>query len=206
MLVRRKPTKTFDGLGRVEELAGVAIVPIILVSAVVARYEAIDRLHRGADCRRLSHAHRRSTSLAVVAGRDVLASGRIQAPSRRSCCAEAAGRRQRGGTTKFRSAPRHGGDTTTNGERSAVRADYLTHCSVLKILERAKGFEPSTLTLARLCSTPELHPHSMRHSGRQSLGSRRSAAYMPNRYRLCNPNSRRRPLPLASARAGVRKG
>ena len=27
-------------------------------------------------------------------------------------------------------------------------------------LERAKGFEPSTLTLARLCSTPELHPHS----------------------------------------------
>ena len=26
------------------------------------------------------------------------------------------------------------------------------------ILERAKGFEPSTPTLARLCSTPELHP------------------------------------------------
>ena len=32
-------------------------------------------------------------------------------------------------------------------------------CGTLK-LERAKGFEPSTLTLARLCSTPELHPHS----------------------------------------------
>ena len=28
------------------------------------------------------------------------------------------------------------------------------------ILERAKGFEPSTPTLARLCSTPELHPRS----------------------------------------------
>jgi hypothetical protein len=28
-----------------------------------------------------------------------------------------------------------------------------------KFLERAKGFEPSTPTLARLCSTPELHPH-----------------------------------------------
>jgi hypothetical protein len=28
-----------------------------------------------------------------------------------------------------------------------------------KLLERAKGFEPSTPTLARLCSTPELHPH-----------------------------------------------
>ena len=26
-------------------------------------------------------------------------------------------------------------------------------------LERAKGFEPSTSTLARLRSTPELHPH-----------------------------------------------
>jgi hypothetical protein len=25
-------------------------------------------------------------------------------------------------------------------------------------MERAKGFEPSTPTLARLCSTPELHP------------------------------------------------
>jgi hypothetical protein len=29
-----------------------------------------------------------------------------------------------------------------------------------KQLERAKGFEPSTPTLARLCSTPELHPHA----------------------------------------------
>ena len=28
-------------------------------------------------------------------------------------------------------------------------------------LERAKGFEPSTPTLARLCSTPELHPRSV---------------------------------------------
>src|SRR5690554_75301 len=27
-----------------------------------------------------------------------------------------------------------------------------------RLLERAKGFEPSTPTLARLCSTPELHP------------------------------------------------
>ena len=33
------------------------------------------------------------------------------------------------------------------GERSAIAG-----------LERAKGFEPSTPTLARLCSTPELHP------------------------------------------------
>lgn len=45
VLVRRKPTKTFTyGLGRVEDLAGVLIVLIILFSAIVAGYEAIDRL------------------------------------------------------------------------------------------------------------------------------------------------------------------
>ncbi|NTI26757.1 cation transporter (plasmid) [Rhizobium rhizogenes] len=44
-LVRRKPTKTFNyGLGRVEDLAGMLIVLIILFSAIVAGYEAIDRL------------------------------------------------------------------------------------------------------------------------------------------------------------------
>ena len=32
-------------------------------------------------------------------------------------------------------------------------------------LERAKGFEPSTPTLARLCSTPELHPLNPHRSG-----------------------------------------
>ncbi len=45
VLVRRKPTRTFNyGLGRVEDLAGVLIVLIILVSAIVAGYEAINRL------------------------------------------------------------------------------------------------------------------------------------------------------------------
>lgn len=45
VVVRRKPTKTFTyGLGRVEDLAGIAIVLIILASALVAAYEAIDRL------------------------------------------------------------------------------------------------------------------------------------------------------------------
>ena len=34
-----------------------------------------------------------------------------------------------------------------------------------EILERAKGFEPSTPTLARLCSTPELHPHPRKQGG-----------------------------------------
>jgi cation diffusion facilitator family transporter len=45
VLARRKPTKTFTyGLGRVEDLAGITIVVIILFSALVAGYEAIDRL------------------------------------------------------------------------------------------------------------------------------------------------------------------
>jgi len=44
-LVRRKATQTFNyGLGRVEDFAGLAIVVIILFSALVAGYEAIDRL------------------------------------------------------------------------------------------------------------------------------------------------------------------
>jgi cation diffusion facilitator family transporter len=44
-LVQRKPTTRFNyGLGRVEDLAGMLIVLIILCSAIVAGYEAIDRL------------------------------------------------------------------------------------------------------------------------------------------------------------------
>ncbi len=45
VLARRKPSKTFTyGLGRVEDLAGVLIVAIILFSAIFAGYEAVDRL------------------------------------------------------------------------------------------------------------------------------------------------------------------
>jgi cation diffusion facilitator family transporter len=44
-LAQRKPTATFTyGYGRVEDLAGIAIVLIILFSAVVAGYESITRL------------------------------------------------------------------------------------------------------------------------------------------------------------------
>ncbi|MGH2375271.1 MAG: cation diffusion facilitator family transporter [Candidatus Methylomirabilaceae bacterium] len=44
-LARRRPTKRYPfGLGRVEDLAGAIIVLIIFVSALVAGYEAIDRL------------------------------------------------------------------------------------------------------------------------------------------------------------------
>ena len=45
VLARRKPTKTFTyGLGKVEDFAGIMIVLIILFSALVAGYEAINRL------------------------------------------------------------------------------------------------------------------------------------------------------------------
>jgi len=45
VLARRKPSKRFTyGLGRVEDLAGLMVVLIILLSAIVAGYEAIDRL------------------------------------------------------------------------------------------------------------------------------------------------------------------
>jgi len=45
MFARRRPSPRFTyGLGRVEDLAGVVIVAIILFSALVAGYEAIDRL------------------------------------------------------------------------------------------------------------------------------------------------------------------
>jgi cation diffusion facilitator family transporter len=45
VLARRKPSKRFTyGLGRVEDLAGVAIVLMILLSAALACYESIDRL------------------------------------------------------------------------------------------------------------------------------------------------------------------
>ena len=44
-LVRRKPSARFTyGLGRVEDLAGVTIVAIILFSALVALYQSIDHL------------------------------------------------------------------------------------------------------------------------------------------------------------------
>lgn len=45
VLARRKPTQTFTyGYGRVEDLAGIAIVLVILLSALVAGYQAIDRI------------------------------------------------------------------------------------------------------------------------------------------------------------------
>ncbi len=50
-------------------------------------------------------------------------------------------------------------------------------------LERAKGFEPSTPTLARSCSTPELHPHPCKEAGG---GYPSAAPPMPKRAADCN--------------------
>lgn len=44
-LAHRKPTATFTyGLGRVEDIAGIMVILIIILSAIIAGYEAIDRL------------------------------------------------------------------------------------------------------------------------------------------------------------------
>ena len=51
----------------------------------------------------------------------------------------------------------------------------------VRLLERAKGFEPSTPTLARLCSTPELRPRPS-----QGAGSRR----LPRGMQRASPASR----------------
>ena len=50
-----------------------------------------------------------------------------------------------------------------SGRSNAKSAGKPAACDTFgweRCLERAKGFEPSTPTLARLCSTPELHPRS----------------------------------------------
>ena len=45
LFARRRPTRTFtSGFGRVEDLAGVFIVLVILASAIIAGYESINRL------------------------------------------------------------------------------------------------------------------------------------------------------------------
>src|SRR5882757_6440979 len=46
-------------------------------------------------------------------------------------------------------------------KRPPVRRAFVSLQSLGKNLERAKGLEPSTPTLARSCSTTELHPHPL---------------------------------------------
>src|ERR1700690_2779902 len=46
-----------------------------------------------------------------------------------------------------------------HNEKPADTAGLRRTLPLRENLERAKGFEPSTPTLARSCSTTELHPH-----------------------------------------------
>ena len=59
---------------------------------------------------------------------------------------------------------------------------------IFEDLERVKGFEPSTPTLARLCSTTELHPRRISLLG--GMHSSRSAGrwYNPSVNGLQEPN------------------
>ena len=52
-----------------------------------------------------------------------------------------------------------------------------------KFLERAKGLEPSTPTLARSCSTTELHPHP---KALAAIWHRQRRRAMPNAAGECN--------------------
>jgi hypothetical protein len=56
-------------------------------------------------------------------------------------------------TDKFAGRPK---TPSTGGQPTAYGRSV---CNRKEILERAKGLEPSTPTLARSCSTTELHPH-----------------------------------------------
>src|SRR5438034_1809458 len=62
------------------------------------------------------------------------------------------------------------------------------------------GFEPTTPTLARLCSTPELHPHPKRGYAAQASVNSAASPPMPKPARHCNRWTRdvRRGVPVAA--------
>src|SRR5262249_58757926 len=78
----------------------------------------------------------------------------------------------------------------------------------LEKLERAKGFEPSTPTLARSCSTPELHPHpfDIRPSDVGRQGRTYSQKPGPNATVAKRRSIIRGGRPAFSARAGLAGG
>src|ERR1700692_3280424 len=63
-----------------------------------------------------------------------------------------------------------GWDRAGHANRDMARYGPNTFQIEAEILERAKGFEPSTPTLARSCSTPELHPHFQYRQHLAALG------------------------------------
>ena len=92
-------------------------------------------------------------------------------------------------------------DTRKSPPKRASRSRY----SCLK-LERAMGFEPTTPTLARLCSTPELRPHPCprQQPGRPPLCTIAGAIATRSRGRMhASFRGRREP---AGGGAGCRRG
>ncbi len=76
-LARRAPSARFPyGLGRVEDLAGVAVVLIILLSALVAAHEAIERFIRPQEVRQLGWLA--AAGVAGFAGNEIVAVLRIR--------------------------------------------------------------------------------------------------------------------------------
>ena len=62
-------------------------------------------------------------------------------------------------TTDFRGVQNRPRILEARKAKSVRRPDAYVLLNAFDCLEREKGFEPSTPTLARLCSTPELLPH-----------------------------------------------
>ena len=94
--------------------------------------------------------------------------------------------------------------STRENEKPADQRAFVKLQHFRGNLERAKGLEPSTPTLARSCSTTELHPHPR---WRRSLAGNGRA--MPNADRECNSphtawNHRNNPISLTIGRKSVR--
>ncbi len=93
------------------------------------------------------------------------------------------------------------GRAASSGRRVRQKAGPSTRPSITtgEKLERAKGFEPSTPTLARLCSTPELHPHPC-----ISARERRSRALlMPQGPRECKQRAQQRARQISRGGRGA---
>ena len=71
--------------------------------------------------------------------------------------------------------------TRNINDKAAFRRPVRSNSNTKRNLERAKGLEPSTPTLARSCSTTELHPHPR---WRRTLAV--NGRPMPNADRECN--------------------
>jgi cation diffusion facilitator family transporter len=78
LMARKRPTKTFNyGYGRLEDLAGIAIVFIMLLTAILAAYESIGRLLQPHEVQHLGAVA--AASLIGFAGNHLVAAFRIRA-------------------------------------------------------------------------------------------------------------------------------